>query len=72
MMFGPRKRRLDVKGGACRRIQRKLRKEKVVLLHTIDELLLAHYEKGYNRIFEKVPQLPSVSQFDPYPPTRFT
>ena len=41
-------------------------------MHAADGLLLAHYEKGYNRICEKMPQLPSANQFDPHPPTKLT
>jgi len=48
---------------------RVLRKEEAISMHAVDELLLAHYEKGYNRICEKMPQLPSANQFDPHPPT---
>ena len=48
------------------------RKEEAISVHVVDRLLLAHYEKGYNRICEKMPQLPSASQFDPHPPTKLT
>lgn len=56
-MFGSRLSRQDDKGGACRRMWRTLRKEKTILVHTVNGLLLAHYEKGHSRICEKVSQL---------------
>ena len=71
-MFGSRRSGWDTKRGACRIVRRTPREEKAVSVHTTNRLLLAYYEKGYKRICEKVPQLPNVSQFDPYPPIRFT
>ena len=69
-MFGSRISWRYVKGNACKRIQRALRKEGTVPVHTVDGPLLAHYEVGCSRICEKVPQLPSTSQFHPYLPTK--
>ena len=46
------------------------RKEEAISVHAADGLLLVHYEEGYDRICEKLPQLPSASQFDPHPPTK--
>ena len=34
--------------------------------------IIGHYEEGYDKICEKIPQLPSASQLDPYPPTKLT
>ena len=51
---------------------RALREEKAASVYVADELLLAHYEEGYDRICEEMPQLPSVSQPDSRPPTKLT
>ena len=48
------------KGGACRGMWRALREEKVASVYVADGLLLAHYEEGYGRICEEMPQLPSA------------
>ena len=72
MIFRPRRSWWDVNGNTYRRMQRGSRKEEAMSLRIADGLLLAHYEKGYNKICEKVSQLPSVSQFDPHPSTKLT
>ena len=58
------------KGGVHWGMRRALREEKVLSVYVTDRLLLAHYEEGYNRICEEMPQLPSVGQLDSYPPTK--
>ena len=45
-------------------------KEEAVPVHTVDELLLAHYEKGCNRICKEMTWLASASKFDLYPSTK--
>ena len=66
-MFRARSGQQDIQGSTCRRMQRTTGKEEAILMHTADGLLLAHYKKGCSRICKEVPQLPSASQFDPYP-----
>ena len=51
-MFGSRRGRRDVKGGACRRMQRTPTKE-VILMHTADGLFLAHYERDKTEFMKK-------------------
>ena len=46
------------------------RKEVAISMHAADGLLFVHNEEGYDRICEKLPQLPSASQSDPHPPTK--
>ena len=71
-MFGSRRGWRNVKGGTHKGMWRVLRKEEAISVHAANGLLLAHYEKGYNRICEKMPRLPSANQFDPHPPTKLT
>ena len=71
-MFRPRRCWRNVKGGICRGMWKAPRKEEAISVHAVDGLLLAYYEEGYDRICEKIPQLPSASQPDPYPPTKLT
>ena len=71
-MFGSRKSWRNDKGGACRGMWRALREEKAASVYVADELLLAHYEEGYDRICEEMPQPPSTSQPDSRPPTKLT
>ena len=42
-------------------MRRALSKEKAILVYATNGLLLAHYEEGYGRIYEEMPQLPSAS-----------
>ena len=49
-----------------------LGEEKALQMPATDGLLLAHHEKRYDKICEKVPQLPSASQLDSHSSAEFT
>ena len=63
-MFGSQGSKRADKRSALRRVQGIPGEEKAVQRPAANGLLLAHYEERYNRICEKMPQLPSTSQPD--------
>ena len=64
--------KMDDKRSAFRRVWRTLGEEKAVQMPATNGLLLAHYEERYNRICEKVPQLPSTGQPDSHSSVELT
>ena len=66
-MLGSKGSQGDVEGSALWRVQRTPRKEEVVLVHSIDGVLLAMYEKGYSRTCKEVPRVSGAGKSYEHP-----
>ena len=72
MMFGSQGSKRDDKISTRRRVWGTLGEKKVIQIPTTNGLLLSYHEEIYNRICEKMSQLPSTSQPNSHSSTKLT
>ena len=71
-MFGPLRSKRNNKKSTFRKVWGTLGEEKALQMPAADGTLLACHEKWYGRIYDKVLQLPTISQLDSHPSAKFT